>query len=353
MKPSRHVAREIPVFAVVPPNVLLLDVAGPMEVLRKANLEQQAVRFVTTYVGPASVVGSSIGLSVAGIAPLPERLPDGAFVLLSGNVSVPMAATTAAAGDVAGLEQEIVAWLKRVVRPSIAVASICSGALLAARAGLLDGKACTTHHASIAELRKLAPLACVEENRLFVIDGERLTSAGVTSGVDLMLHVVAAMTSPAVAVAVARYLVVYLRRSAADPQLSPWLEGRNHIHPAIHRAQDAIAAEPARAWSLSGAARVAGTSPRNLSRLFNQHAGMSVTTYVNRMRVALARQLVLGSHLDIETVAERSGFQSARQLRRAWGRLHDMPPSRARAEGGVDEQDAAATLAPLPQSVTV
>ena len=252
-----------------------------------------------------------------------------------------MAATTAAVGDVAALEEEIVAWLKRVVRPSVVVASICSGALLAARAGLLDGKACTTHHASIAELRKLAPLARVEENRLFVIDGERLTSAGVTSGVDLMLHVVAAMTSPAVAVAVARYLVVYLRRSAADPQLSPWLEGRNHIHPAIHRAQDAIAAEPARPWSLSSAARVAATSPRNLSRLFNQHAGMSVTTYVNRMRVALARQFVLGSHLDIETIAERSGFQSTRQLRRAWGRLHDLPPSRARVEGGVDERDVA------------
>jgi transcriptional regulator GlxA family with amidase domain len=343
MTPSRQVAREIPVFAVLPANVLLLDVAGPMEVLRKANLEQGVVRFVSTYVGPAPSVSSSIGLSVAGIASLPERLPDGAFVLLSGSVTAPMAATSAGADDAAGIDREIVAWLKRVVRPSVTVVSICSGALLAARAGLLDGKTCTTHHASIAELRDLAPLARVEENRLFVIDGERLTSAGVTSGVDLMLHIVAAMTSAAVAVAVARYLVVYLRRSAADPQLSPWLEGRNHIHPAIHRAQDRIAAEPARAWSLAGAARVAGTSPRNLSRLFNQHAGMSVTTYVNHMRVALARQLVLDSHLDIETVAERSGFQSTRQLRRAWGRLHELPPSRARAEGRANERDAALT----------
>ena len=78
---------------VVPPNVLLLDVAGPMEVLRKANFEQDAVRFVATYVGPAPSVGSSIGLSVAGVAPLPERLPDGAFVLISGSVSAPMAGT--------------------------------------------------------------------------------------------------------------------------------------------------------------------------------------------------------------------------------------------------------------------
>ena len=326
---------------VVPPNVLLLDVAGPMEALRKANLEQQAVRFVTTYVGPAPVVGSSIGLPVAGLAPLPERLPDGAFVLISGSVSAPMAGSAADAGDVAELEREIVDWLKRVVRPSVTVASICSGALLAARAGLLDGRACTTHHSSIAELTKLAPLARVEENRLFVIDGERLTSAGVTAGVDLMLHVVAELAGPAVAVSVARYLVVYMRRGAADPQLSPWLEGRNHIHPAIHRVQDAIAVEPARLWSLASVARVAATSPRNLSRLFNQHTGMSVTTYVNRMRVALARQLVMGSRLDIETVAERSGFQSTRQFRRAWGRLHDMSPSRARAGGDADARDAA------------
>ena len=103
----------------MPPNVLLLDLAGPMEVLRKANLEQQAVRFVATYVGPAPSVGSSIGLCVAGVAPLPERLPDGAFVLLSGSVSARWRRQPPVAADVARLEQEIVDWLKRVVRPSI------------------------------------------------------------------------------------------------------------------------------------------------------------------------------------------------------------------------------------------
>jgi transcriptional regulator GlxA family with amidase domain len=77
-------------------------------------------------------------------------------------------------------------------------------------------------------------------------------------------------------------------------------------------------------------AQAAMASPRNLSRLFNQHAGMSVIDYVNRMRVALARELLTGSRLDLETVADRAGFGSARQLRRAWSRLHDMPPSQIR-----------------------
>jgi transcriptional regulator GlxA family with amidase domain len=158
----------------------------------------------------------------------------------------------------------------------------------------------------------------------------RLSSAGVTAGIDLMLHIVAGMTSPACAVAVARDLVVYLRRGGADPQLSPWLEGRNHIHPAVHRAQDAVIADPRRPWTLDDLADVAASSPRHLSRLFNEHAAMSITDYINRARIALAGDIMAGSRLDMEGVAERAGFSSARQFRRAWRRLHDAPPSRMR-----------------------
>ncbi|HEY4250488.1 MAG TPA: helix-turn-helix domain-containing protein [Roseomonas sp.] len=322
--------RDIPVFVVVPPRLLLLDVAGPVEVLRKANLEQDAVRFTVAYVGPAPGIGSSIGLGIAGIAPLPDRLPDGALLLVPGSADHPLGGATASRARDDAQDAAIVAWLARAVRPGIRLVSICSGALLAARAGLLDGHDCTTHHGCVAELAALAPAARVRENRLYVEDGERCTSAGITAGVDLMLHIVAGIAGHATAVAIARYLVVYLRRGGGDPQLSPWLEGRNHIHPAIHRAQDAVAADPSRDWPVAALARAAAASPRTLSRLFNAHAGMSVTDYVNRMRVALARDLLAGSRLDMEMVAERAGFASARQLRRAWNRLHDLPPGRMR-----------------------
>lgn len=322
--------REISIFAVVPPRVLLLDLAGPMEVLRKANLEQHGVAFPVTYVGPTESVGSSIGLGVSGIEPLPDRLPDGAYVVISGAADLPMGGPVTPREEEARLEAQIVAWLRRTVRPGIRLVSICSGALLAARAGLLDGHECTTHHGTMAELVRLAPTALVRENRLYVEDGERLTSAGITAGIDLMLHIVASLAGPATALAVARYLVVYLRRAGADPQLSPWLEGRNHLHPAIHRVQDAVAANPARDWSVASLADVAAASPRNLSRLFNDQTGMSVTDYVNRMRIALARELISGTELDMEGVAERSGFGSARQFRRAWSRLYGAPPSQLR-----------------------
>lgn len=326
--------REIEVVVVVPPRALLLDIAGPMEVLRKANLEQSALRFAASYVGPAETTNSSIGLALSGIKPLPERLPEGALVVVSGAAEVPMGEARGSAAEDAGLEAEIVAWLGRAIRPGIRLVTVCSGALLAGRAGLLDGHDCTTHHAAIEALRRAAPLARVLDNRLFVEDRERLSSAGITAGIDLMLQIVAREAGHAVALSVARYLVVYLRRAGADPQLSPFLEGRNHLHPAIHRVQDAIAAEPARDWTVAALADLAHASPRHLSRLFNEHTGLSVTDYVNRMRVALARELLKASRLGLDAIATEAGFASTRQFRRAWSRHHDEPPSRLRGARG-------------------
>ncbi|NGM49802.1 helix-turn-helix domain-containing protein [Caulobacter sp. 602-2] len=319
----------IPVYVVLPPRTLLLDVAGPMEVLRRAAMEPGSPGFVVVYLAARPTIDSSIGLSLAGLSPLPEGLPDGAMVIVSGNVDQVLGGPGPTDGDAAD-EDAIVAWLARVVRPGVTLACICSGALLAARAGLLAGRACTTHHVCIEDLTRLAPSARVLEDRLFVEDGERLTSAGVTSGVDLMLHVIARLRGPGLAVSIARQMVVYLRRGPADPQLSPWLEGRNHVHPAVHRVQDAVAADPARDWSLEALAGLAAASPRHLSRLFNAHAGMSLTDYVNRLRLALASQMLSATRLDMESVAERSGFASTRQLRRVWRRHHPTPPAAAR-----------------------
>ena len=322
--------RSIPVFMVLPPRTLLLDVAGPIEVLRLANLEQEELAFDIRYVSPTPRVASSIGLDLTGLEPLPETLPEAALVVISGSTTDTLRPGDSDPAADALNEALISAWLAKAVTPSVRLVSICAGALLAARAGLLDGHACTTHFTYIETMRDLAPRAHVLENRLFVEDGMRLSSAGVTAGIDLMLHIVAGMTSPACAVAVARDLVVYLRRGGADPQLSPWLEGRNHIHPAVHRAQDAVIADPRRPWTLDDLADVAASSPRHLSRLFNEHAAMSITDYVNRARVALAGDIMAGSRLDMESVAERAGFSSARQFRRAWRRLHDAPPSQMR-----------------------
>lgn len=331
--------RRIEVYVVIPPRLLLLDVAGPLEVVRWANHVQTAVRFEVHYVGPSSSLQTSIGLILTKIDPLPDKLPREALVVLAGDVEQVMMShrqtkLKGSNGDAAD-EQAIVEWLRSVILPGHKVISICSGALLAARAGLLDGRACTTHYSCCEELALLAPTARVLENRLYVEDGGYYSSAGITAGVDLMLHIVSQLTDQSCAVAIARYLVVYLRRSGADPQLSPWLEGRNHIHPAVHRVQDAIASDLTEPWTLSRLAKLAGAGNRHLSRLFNQNVGMSIKAYSNRLRVALAKELLGQTDLDMECVAERVGFASSRQLRRAWRRVYPTTPRQARNSSDV------------------
>jgi len=331
---SHQKAQPIPVFVVLPPRLLLLDIAGPLEVLRQANRVQGAVRFDVQYVGPSSELLTSIGITLAAIEPLPNQLPREAWVVLAGDVeNVMLTGGRTGPGksqeDEAD-EQAIVAWLKQTIQPGHKLISICTGALMAAQAGLLDGHACTTHHLSCAELAAIAPKARVLENRLYIEDGERYSSAGITAGIDLMLHLVHQCTDQSCAIAVARYLVVYLRRSGADPQLSPWLEGRNHLHPAVHRVQDTIASDLTKAWTLRRLAKIAGASNRHLSRLFHEHVGVSIAEYSNRLRVALAQELLRETNLDMEHVAEQAGFSSPRQLRRAWRKVHKTAPREAR-----------------------
>jgi transcriptional regulator GlxA family with amidase domain len=331
ISPPSAYAREVPVFVVLPPRISLLDLGGPLEVLRRANFEQHAIYFHVRYVGATRSVSSSIGIDVHRVEPLPSSLPGDAIVIAIGSVDIasewgqPPDYETDAQDEIA-----IVDWLRATVRPTHTLVSVCSGALFFGRAGLLDGRHCTTHHLDCPRLARLAPKAKILENRLYVHDANIYTSAGNTAGVDLMLYFVGQLLGPACTVAIARHLVVYLRRTGSDPQFSPWLEGRNHIHPAVHRVQDAIAKDPARAWNRTQLARIAGASDRHLSRLFQQQVGMPIVDYCNSLRVAIARELLLQSELDMENIAERAGFSSTRQFRRAWQRVYCSSPSEAR-----------------------
>ena len=224
--------------------------SGPLEVLRKANDYQRNVRFDTRFVGPVSEVTSSVGLTLSKIEPLPDELPARCF-RHGARCDRCIQSWPRRSGRIGAAEEKIVAWLGTVIKPHHTLISICAGALLAGRAGLLDDHFCTTHHVCCAELAKLAPRAKILENQSLCRGRPAiLTSAGVTAGIDLMLHLVSCLIDTACAVRIARALVIYLRRTGADPQLSPWLEGRNHLHTAVHRVQDAIAAKPARATGI-------------------------------------------------------------------------------------------------------
>lgn len=310
-------------FALLP-EVVLLDVAGAAEAFRLASLLVPG-SYDLQFVGASASLRSAVGLQLHKLQRLPTEVPDHSIVVVTG-------VTSSALDLESDATMQLTRWLQVVARnETVTLMCVCSGSLLAAHAGLLRGRECTTHHDLISKLEKLEPSATVHGNRIFIEDGHIMTSAGVTSGVDLALHVIGQQLGHKIAVAVARDLVVYMRRTTADPQLSAWVMHRNHIHPAVHRVQDAVARNPAAEWSAAKLAAVACMSVRNLGRLFAEHAGCSPLDYVQRLRVALAREMVMNSDLALERVAERSGFSSAHHLRRVWRRWERVSPTEFRS----------------------
>jgi transcriptional regulator GlxA family with amidase domain len=309
-------AREV-VFVMLP-NVVLLDVAGPADAFRNAN-NRVPGSYRLRFVAPEPEVVAAVGLSFSRLEPLPARFAPETLLILTGLAGSGVDAHEPAT-------RCVIEWLRSSTRPELLLC-VCAGSVLAAHAGLLAGRECTTHHAHLAELRSVEPRARVLDNRVFVEDGTVFTSAGVTAGLDLALHVIGQQLGPRVAADIARDLVVYRRRAGTDPALSPWVMHRNHLHPAVHRVQDAVARDPAARWSAAELSAVACTSPRNLARLFAEHARCSPLDYVQLIRVARARELVTQSRLDLERVAARAGFRSAQHLRRVWSRWETRPPS--------------------------
>lgn len=330
-------ASPIRVLFVVLPNSLALDWAGPAEALRMANDELAAqgrpARFDIAFVGPDPEPVTSVGVGLRGVAPLPDltrHTGQPVWVVLLGQPGPRIDVRSRAA-------RELLRWL-RTLRPAegcLELVCVCAGSILAAHAGLLDGAEATTHHQHLDELRQTAPACHVVANRVFVPAGAVWTSAGVTTGIDLMLHRIADACGALVAARVAEGMVVALRRGPADPEFSPFLAHRGHLHQQLHRLQDAICRRPQDAWSIDRMADEAGVSPRHLSRLFALHAGLSPLQYLHKIRLSTA-EAALRAGLRVGQAAELAGFSSDVQLRRAWGRLSGTgtPPSHLR--GRVD-----------------
>lgn len=315
----------IDVYFVLLEDSLILDWAGPAEALRMANQllveREEAPAFRLHFVGPQTQVRSSVGALVSGVEPLPslQPIPPGThWVVLVGQPGSEIVLDSDGA-------RATLHWLRglRLATGQLELLGVCAGSVIAAHAGLLSGRRATTHHQHLDELRRVDRSCEVLANRVFVQDGPVASSAGVTTGIDLMLHRISAVIGPALTAKVAQTLVVALRRGPQDPELSPFLSHRNHLHPTVHRVQDAVSQSPQDAWTVPRMAEAGCTSPRHLSRLFDEHAGIGPLAYLQRIRLATA-STALASGLNVTQAARMAGFSSDTQLRRAWQRF-DMP----------------------------
>jgi transcriptional regulator GlxA family with amidase domain len=304
------------VFLILP-GVELLDFAGPLQALHEA--QPFGAFHELRLCSPGSLVPTDQGPTLANLEPLPAPEPDD-LVMIPGS--------TAFAGTRPA--PEVLEWLWACQRAGAQFCSICTGAFLLAEAGLLDGRACTTHWKYVELLQRRFPQAKVLENRLFVVDGPITSSAGIVAGVDMTLDLLEQWHGPLLAARVAREMVVYLRRDGFHSQRSVYLDYRGHLNQSIHELQDWLTAHPGEDLSLEALARRAGMSTRSLTRQFRAATGISIHDYATRLKLERARNLMRDPSLTLEAVADQCGLGDARRLRRLWHQAFGDAPSRFR-----------------------
>lgn len=311
------------VYFLILPDIHLMDLSGPVQALADCN-ELHGERFRCHYVSHQRTISSWQGLTLSTMSPLPEQVAPGSLVFIPGmklgSNHIDQLAFT-----------EVLEWLRRMHSQNARLIGVCTGSFILGAAGLLDGRRCTTHHRQIQRMANEFPDALVLRERMFVNDNGLYTSAGVSAGIDLTLHLISEIVGPEASVSVAREMVVCSRRMGDDPQISPQFRHREHVHPTVHEAQDYIAQNLSRALTAESIACHLKISARHFQRLFLKATGLTLKQYVNEQRIEKARQLLKSTNHSIELVAELAGFQSSKTFRDTWVRKFGYPPSQSRS----------------------
>jgi len=296
-------------------NVEALDVTGPWEVFHTAGAIAGAGSDLICVTASGRSVHSSSGLAYEADAAIGE-LDRVDTLIVAGGVGVDEAMR-----DVALLSE-----VRRLATTARRTASVCSGALLLAEAGLLDGRRATTHWTRCEQLARRFPAVEVEPDPIFIRDGDMITSAGVTAGMDLALALVEEDLGREVALATARMLVVYARRPGGQSQFSVQLAHQTTQLEPVRDLQAWIAEHPDEDLSVGALAGRLHLSERQLSRVFKRELGAAPADYVEQVRVERARSLLETGSNDLAGIAAQSGFASAEVMRRAFHRRLGASP---------------------------
>lgn len=291
-----------------------LDLSGPAEVFAAAGWP---LRIVTVDGEP---VRSSSGITI---------VPDGDLTSARGPIDILLVVggdgTPAAMRDA-----RLLAWLRRTARRSRRVTSVCSGAFVLAEAGLLDGRRATTHWSVCDALAERYPTIEVDPDPIYVRDGDVWTSAGVTAGMDLALALVEEDLGRDVALAIARRLVLFLRRPGNQSQFSAQLSLQSADRDALRDVQHHIAEHLDDDLSVDALAARAAMSPRHFARCFRDETGATPARFVEAARIEAARRRLEESDDSIESIARACGFGTAETMRRAFARVLHVAPTEYR-----------------------
>jgi transcriptional regulator GlxA family with amidase domain len=292
------------------PGVQALDVSGPLDVFSEANHylsppHQYKLTVIGTQPG-ALPCSNGMLLQPHACYRDVDAAPD--LLLVAGGPTLPRQPR----------DDHLAAWLRRMAEGAARVASICNGAFLLAQAGLLDHRRATTHWNDVQNLTARFPLVSVQPDRIFVRDGHIYTSAGVTAGIDLALHLVYEDCGADVSLNVAKRLVVFTQRSGGQSQFSPYLAPHVGENSTMQNVQLYVLGHLDQDLSVECLARVAAMSERNFARVFARETRVTPAEFVERARVDAARVLLESGAEPLKTIAHRCGFGSAARMRMAF-----------------------------------
>jgi transcriptional regulator GlxA family with amidase domain len=308
----------IPVFD----DVQALDVTGPSEVFSLADRTKLGGAYDVVLVAPGQVRTSS-GLVLAPHGDTARGDID--TLVVPGGLGTPTAAK----------DERLVSLIRRAAQRSRRVTSVCTGAFLLARAGLLDGRRATTHWAACEALQRNYPAIDVQDDPIYVRDGNVYTSAGVTAGIDLALALVEEDHGPELSLAVARSLVLFVRRPGGQAQFSAGLRSQTASKPRIRQLQGWIADHLQDDLTVPALAERVHMSERNFSRVFTREVGATPAAYVESLRLEHARMLLETTDQQLEQIARNCGFGTVETLRRTFARRLGTSPSDYRARFNV------------------
>ena len=309
------------VVLVVFPGIQGLDLCGPAEVFAAANDElgraAYRLRVVAHHPGPLPTTAGVRVLADEAIADVQGPVDT---LLVTGGDGTPGAVT----------DEHLVAEVGRLAVDARRVTSVCSGAFVLAQAGLLDGRRATTHWKVCELLADLFPLVEVDPEPIFVHDGNVWTSAGVTAGMDLALALVEDDHGRDVALAIARRLVLFLRRPANQSQFSAALSSQLAERNGIREAQRFVTEHPEADCSVAALSDLAHMSERNFARCFTAEVGTTPFRYVEQVRLETARRLLEETDHGVDWVAGAAGFGTSETMRRAFLRHLRTSPTEYR-----------------------
>ncbi|HEU0225617.1 MAG TPA: DJ-1/PfpI family protein [Steroidobacteraceae bacterium] len=307
------------------PQAQILDIVGPLEVFSRTarwlgehcgtRTPAYAVEFVAARAGP---VAMSNGLQLVATRRY-QDLDAVDTLLVAGGLG----------WEAAIRDRKMMDWIAAQAARVGRLGSICNGALLLAAAGLLNGRAATTHWAYLDRLGALAPEARLDRDALYVRSGNIYTSAGVTAGMDLALALVEQDHGKATALAVAQELVLFLKRPGGQSQFSRHLQAQRRDD-LFGELELWMLENPGEDLSVDRLARRMSMSPRHFARLFSERLGESPGAYARRMRVEQARRRIEEGATKLKQVARECGFADEQSLRRGFQAVVGITPAEYR-----------------------